>query len=188
MEKREKTDFILEQFRLCMAKKDFSRAQIISRKISIKFFDDAAQSDLKIRFYKLMIQLSLQGNDYLKTCKNYRCLYDTPVIKDNEQQWKEALASVVIFVILASYDNEQSDLIHRINQDANLAKIPLFKELLKSFITNELMRWSKVEEIYGPTLKGISIFSPSTEEGKVHYEDLHKRVIEHVRKWLTLLF
>jgi 26S proteasome regulatory subunit N5 len=40
MEKREKTDFILEQMRLCLAKKDFTRVQIISRKISSKFFKD----------------------------------------------------------------------------------------------------------------------------------------------------
>ena len=127
MEKREKTDFILEQFRLCMAKKDYTRAQIISRKISIKFFEDVAQSDLKIRFYNLMIQLSLQSNNYLQTCKNFRCLYDTPAIKGSEAEWKKSLASVVIFVILAPYDNEQSDLVHRINQDPILAKIPLYK-------------------------------------------------------------
>ncbi len=40
MEKREKTDFILEQVRLCLLKKDYTRAQIISRKINIKFFED----------------------------------------------------------------------------------------------------------------------------------------------------
>lgn len=91
MEKREKTDFILEQFRLCIAKKDYSRAQIISRKISIKFFEDPAQADLKIRFYNLMIQLSLNANDYLKTCKNYQSLYNTPSILESEAQWKEVI-------------------------------------------------------------------------------------------------
>ncbi len=40
MEKNEKVDFILEQIRLCLAKKDSIRAQIISKKISIKFFDN----------------------------------------------------------------------------------------------------------------------------------------------------
>jgi 26S proteasome regulatory subunit N5 len=122
---------------LCLAKKDFARAQIISRKISIKFFEDAAQADLKIRFYNLMIQLSLKANDYLKTCKNYRNLYDTASISENESQWKEVLnlfikilANVVIFAILAPYDNEQSDLVHRINDMPNLAKIPLFKYII----------------------------------------------------------
>jgi len=42
MERREKVEFILEQMRLCMLKKDYTRAQIISRKINIKFFEDSA--------------------------------------------------------------------------------------------------------------------------------------------------
>ncbi len=44
MEKDEKVQFILEQMRLCLAKKDYIRTQIISKKINIKYF--AAESDL----------------------------------------------------------------------------------------------------------------------------------------------
>jgi len=40
MEKREKVEFILEQMRLCLAKKDYVRTQIISKKISTKYFDE----------------------------------------------------------------------------------------------------------------------------------------------------
>lgn len=40
MEKREKTDFILEQMRLCLAKHDYVRTQIISKKINTRFFQD----------------------------------------------------------------------------------------------------------------------------------------------------
>ena len=40
MEKREKVDFILEQMRLCLARHDYIRTQIISKKISRKFFAD----------------------------------------------------------------------------------------------------------------------------------------------------
>ena len=38
MEKDEKVQFILEQMRLCLATKDFIKTQIISKKISTKFF------------------------------------------------------------------------------------------------------------------------------------------------------
>jgi 26S proteasome regulatory subunit N5 len=41
MEKREKTEFILEQVRLCLDSGDFIRAQIISRKINTKILNDA---------------------------------------------------------------------------------------------------------------------------------------------------
>lgn len=52
MEKREKVEMILEQMRLCLAKGDYIRTQIISKKISTKFFDDVATEDLKLRYYK----------------------------------------------------------------------------------------------------------------------------------------
>lgn len=40
MEKKEKVEFILEQMRLCLAKKDYVRTQIISKKISTKYFEE----------------------------------------------------------------------------------------------------------------------------------------------------
>lgn len=40
MDKREKVELILEQMRLCLAIKDYVRTQIISKKISTKFFED----------------------------------------------------------------------------------------------------------------------------------------------------
>lgn len=43
MDKREKVELILEQMRLCLAKKDYVRTQIISKKIAPKFFDDPEQ-------------------------------------------------------------------------------------------------------------------------------------------------
>ena len=38
MEREEKVMFVIEQMRLCLAKKDYIRAQIISKKVSTKFF------------------------------------------------------------------------------------------------------------------------------------------------------
>ena len=50
MEKREKTDFILEQMRLTLAKKDYTRMQIISRKINTKFFAETEQQVISYNF------------------------------------------------------------------------------------------------------------------------------------------
>ncbi len=41
MEKREKTEFILEQVRLCLDTGDFIRGQIISKKINTRILNDA---------------------------------------------------------------------------------------------------------------------------------------------------
>lgn len=55
MDKREKVEFILEQMRLCLAKQDLVRTQIISKKISTKFFNDPEHQDLKLKYYNLMV-------------------------------------------------------------------------------------------------------------------------------------
>ena len=41
----EKTDFILEQFRLCIAANDWHTAENISRKISTRWFDSADEEE-----------------------------------------------------------------------------------------------------------------------------------------------
>ena len=89
MEKREKTDFILEQMRLNLARKDHVRAQIISRKINTKYFAQEGVEDLKLRYYELMIQYALHDGQYLNVCKYYRSVYDTPSIKADEAKWNE---------------------------------------------------------------------------------------------------
>ena len=51
-------------------------------------------------------------------------------------------------------------------------------ELAKCFVTSELMRWAKMEEVYGPTLRQTAVFSKSSE-GDKRWKELHNRVIEH---------
>jgi hypothetical protein len=64
----------------------------------------------------------------------------------------------------------------------------LSSELLKSFTTKELMRWPGIETLYAPILRQSPIFAASSEgakskKGDDRWEALHKRVIEHVRRF-----
>ncbi len=93
-----------------------------------------------------------------------------------------------MFVILAPFDNEQSDLIYRINLDQNIGKIPLLKEFIKIFITNELIKWTSVDSYFGPPLKQSNVFNQSTEEGQARYATLHQRVTEHVNIFNVRIF
>ncbi|KAJ3336519.1 26S proteasome non-ATPase regulatory subunit 12 [Gonapodya sp. JEL0774] len=179
MDRREKTDFILEQMRLSLLKRDFTRLQIISRKISIKYFDDVANEDLKLRFYEIMIQHALHEENFLNATKYYRQVYNSKTVKDDDAKWTEVLKNVVFFIVLSPYDNEQSDLIHRIDEDVKLAQLPVYKEFLKNFITHELMRWPKIVEIYSADVRNSYVFDAKTEDGKKRWDFLHKRVIEH---------
>ena len=186
MEKREKVEFILEQIRLCLAKKDYIRAQIISKKVSVKFFDNDQEQDLKLKYYQLMIELGFYEQNFLTICRHYKAVYDTPVVKDTVEKMKEALRNVVLFVLLAPHDNEQSDLLHRTKTDPNLDEIPTYRDILKNFTTSELMQWSKLMSLYETELRdgvqgspATGVFDRNTEKGAKHWDELRKRVVEH---------
>ena len=59
---------------------------------------------------------------------------------------------MIYFIILAPYDNEQSDLIHRIQRDTRNSQIPQDAQLVKLFTIPELMRWPMVSKQFGPHL------------------------------------
>ncbi|XP_071107256.1 26S proteasome non-ATPase regulatory subunit 12-like [Haliotis cracherodii] len=186
MDKKEKVEFILEQMRLCLAKKDYIRTQIISKKINTKFFDDDGTTDLKLKFYQLMIELDEQEGSYLSICKHYRAIYDTSEVKESKDKMKEALRCVVLYLILSPYDNEQSDLTHRISEDRNLEDIAKYKDLLKLFTTPELINWKDLCGTFESELKLGSAGNPPThvfntkqEGGVKRWGDLKTRVVEH---------
>lgn len=64
--------------------------QIIAKKISIKFFDDPAQHDLKLKYYNLMISLD-RDTSYLKTSRHYQAISE-PLHEASEASTKSEQA------------------------------------------------------------------------------------------------
>jgi 26S proteasome regulatory subunit N5 len=96
----------------------------------------------------------------------------------------KVLARIVYYIILSPYDNEQSDLLHRIQQDSRLSMVPVEGRLLKFFTIHELMRWPMIGQQFGPHLCNTDVFSPkpgqsSEDQPYRRWQDLRKRVIEH---------
>ncbi|KAJ2350671.1 proteasome regulatory particle subunit [Coemansia sp. RSA 2618] len=179
MDRREKTEFILEQMRLCLAKRDYIRTAIISHKINPKYFERADTEDLKLRFYELMVQYDLHEGNYLQVCRHYMQVYATTCIREDPARWPAVLQNVVLFLVLAPFDNEQSDLLHRVLLDHNLEKLDLCMQLARSFTTMELTRWPAVESIYGAAFRATDVFSAQTDDGQRRWLALRDRVIEH---------
>ncbi|CDW99534.1 hypothetical protein [Sporisorium scitamineum] len=184
MDRREKVEFILEQMRLNYERNDLAKMAIVSKKINTKLFDNAKHSDLKLRYYALMVEYALREDKFLDICKYYREIYDTTEVKNDEARRKEVMRNVVVFLALAKYDNEQSDLMARVEAGGELDEVPEHKNLLKCFTTPELMRWPGIETLYGPLLKSSPTFSApktkdSDKDGAHRWEQLHKRVVEH---------
>lgn len=195
MERREKTEFILEQMRLLIkvarikderagqdgkesvggGETEWVKVRVGGRKINEEFLKEKDNEDLKLKYYELMIQHALKHKDFLDVTKYYYKVWETPSIKEDENgKGKEALEHIVYYIVLAPHTNEQSDMIHHLYVDPALTRLELHYNLIKCFVTHELMRWPGIESLYGGPLKTTPVFQQPER-----WEDLHTRVIEH---------
>merc|ERR1712217_62336 len=140
MEPREKTEYILNQMRLVLAKKDYVRTQIISKKLNPKLLDADDFQDLKVQYYEYMVRYWLYEKKYLDAAKSYLSIFNTKMVQSNEQQWKDALTAHILYLTLAQYDNEQDDMLNKLEsmQAKKLDKVPVFKQIIKIFQRKEI--------------------------------------------------
>ncbi|KAG6832519.1 hypothetical protein H0H92_000148 [Tricholoma furcatifolium] len=195
MERREKTEFILEQMRLLIAvarqkdaeqgkvgkdglgggEAEWVKVRVGGRKVNEEFLKEEKNEDIKILYYDLMIQHALHQGNYLDVAKFYYKIWETPSIKkDTDGKGKTALEQIVYYIVLAPHNNEQSDMLHHLFVDPALVRLELHYNFVKCFTTRELMRWPGIESIYGEFLRTTSVF-----RNEKQWEDLHTRIIEH---------
>uniref|UniRef100_A0A1I7Z2V4 PCI domain-containing protein n=1 Tax=Steinernema glaseri TaxID=37863 RepID=A0A1I7Z2V4_9BILA len=187
MQMQEKIAVLLDQMRLSVARKDFVRASIISKKISTRFFDgekkeDDTVQDLKLKYYDYMVQIGLHEEAYLDVCRYYRAMFETPKIQKDSAKSACMLKHAVLFVLLSTHDNEQWQLLHLIHQERKLEEVEQYKNLLELFIGEEIISWREtIVKNYEVTLRtsdDVKVFAPTTE-GDKRYKAFQARVGEH---------
>lgn len=208
MAKTEKIAFILEQVRLCLDKGDYIRAQILSKKISPRAFVErkgeaqgeigiegtaieAAEegvsplSQLKLRYYELMVRYHASSNNYLEMCRCFKAMYETKDISEDKDLWVPVLQQICWYLVLTpSYstpEGSSSDtltLLTTTMADKKLDELPLYKQLLTTFTTKEIIRQSVFEAQYaGEVAAQSAVFGGTT--GEVRKAHLSLRVNEH---------
>ncbi|RAL62144.1 hypothetical protein DID88_002628 [Monilinia fructigena] len=182
MERREKTEFILAQVALCIENNDWTQAGILSRKISTKYLSRKPKKtpEQLVKEAEDREKRRKKGEDVQSQRRMIQVL-DTEAVEEDPQKLHSVLQRIIYYVILAPYDNEQSDLLHRVHRDSRNSQVSLDAQLLT---VPELMRWPEVSKIFGPHLCGTDVFDVSEGQSadpkaNKRWEDLRKRVIEH---------
>lgn len=85
-----------------------------------------------------------------------------------------------LYSILAPYDNEQQDMMLKLDKSKLLAETPMCKELLRLFLCKEIIDFGSIEKLYGKELLALDIFDQASVHGKKCWTELKNRVIEHV--------
>ena len=116
MDRKEKCEFILEQMRFCLANKDIIRAQIISKKIQTRYFkdkaDDVEVQKLKLKYYRLMVELKSREENYLEVATFYQNMLQTDIILKNDAERVNGTKAVLLYCLLAEHAPEQVTLLH----------------------------------------------------------------------------
>mmetsp|Transcript_44350 Transcript_44350/g.80359 ORF Transcript_44350/g.80359 Transcript_44350/m.80359 type:complete len:459 (+) Transcript_44350:71-1447(+) len=179
MEKREKTEYIMNQMRLVLAKKDYVRTQIISKKINPKLLEQEDVMDLKIEYYQFMVRYWLHEKQFLDVAKSYMMIFRTKSVQEDEAKWMPVLTAHAIYLTLSPYNNEQDDMLHRIDtlEKKKLDKVPFVKALIKIFLKKEIVAWPLANE---KELRSHPVFQDTPHEGASDRWDLlKKRVVQH---------
>ena len=155
MEAKEKLDFLLEQIRLCLAKRDYVRTEIIAKKVDAKQLKEKEFAEEKVRYHRLMIEYHLHFGQYFDIAKAYREIYLTPSIQAKAEEWRPVLTQLVLFSLLSPFDSEVSDFIARIKEDKQLHFLPDYRQLLLDYVGHEVIAWplnaQQQREILGNT-------------------------------------
>lgn len=140
-----------------------------------------------MKYYTLMIRYWTNEKNFLEIAKAYQAIYETPSVKADEAKWKQNLKLLALYLVLATYNNEQSDFINRVYLDKNLEEVPVFRNLLKQFLTKELMVWPRIQALYQPELSALPPFA-AADSAQMLWQALQQRVTEHVRGPAVCLF
>lgn len=143
MNKIEKVEYILEQVRLTILKKDYVRAHIVSKKINRKWLVTAGFGAIKIKFYTMMIEYHVREGDMMELFKCYNQMYNTPQVQADPVQWQHYLPYAVLFLLLSPYGPEQNNMLHTLAADPKLKEFEggAWHALLQHYITQELAAW-----------------------------------------------
>lgn len=177
LSKRDKIEFILEQMRLTLAKRDFVRAAIVAGKVSRKHLQEENMNDYKVKFFTLMTEYHRHDENALELAKDYHAIYSTPSILADEAAWQPALSATVLFLMLSPYSNEQQDMLNRVALDSNLEKMPSVHAAIKLFLKKEINNYPMPMQA---ELEALPVFLEGGADLTKHWhETFHRRIIQH---------
>jgi len=177
MGKREKTDFILEQVRLCLDTEDFIRAHIMARKVNVKVFKDAELEDLKLSYYGHIVRYHLHNHKWMEIFAAYQSMWDTPSLQADTEAKSTNLKRQCMYLMLSPFDKERTQQLHLLNGIKHLETLPMFKELVRLFTTQEIFHYNELKDALKTELATFPDFD--AKEVELMLTTFHDRVTEH---------
>ncbi|SCL98957.1 26S proteasome regulatory subunit p55, putative [Plasmodium chabaudi chabaudi] len=177
MDKRDKTEYILEQMRLVLLRKDFIRCHVISRKINPKLLNTDEFADLKLKYFLYMIQYYINEESYSDVANCYEQRFNTECVQNDPNLWIDELKCYIIFLVLSPFQEQQTKFLNLIKlQKKKLKEIPTYEQMVNDFIKQDLIEWPLS---YEQELQSFYIFNDSVFVGGENRWNLFKKKVMH---------
>lgn len=135
----EKAEYILQQIRLNLLRKDYIRALIQSRKMNRKIIEEEGFENVKLEFYRMMVEYHRHERDSWEMCQCYFKIFDTKSTKADPAALVASLQCTILYLLLSKYDNHQRDMLHRMRLLRELEHVPTLAAVLQLFATDEVV-------------------------------------------------
>uniref|UniRef100_A0A8C9H5I3 26S proteasome non-ATPase regulatory subunit 12-like n=1 Tax=Piliocolobus tephrosceles TaxID=591936 RepID=A0A8C9H5I3_9PRIM len=177
MDKKDKAEYILEQMRLVLLRKDYIRCHVISRKINPTLLNAKEYSELKLKYFMYMVEYYINEENYSEVAQCYEKRFNTDTILNDSNLWMEELKCYIIFLVLSPFDEQQNKFMNLIKiEKKKLKEIPIFEQLVKDFINQDLIPWPLP---YQNELTQFFIFNDVKFTGGQHRWNLFKKKVMH---------
>ena len=132
---------------------------------------------LKLRYYRQMVQIHQQDDKTLEVCRCYLSMYHTPSVQRDATQFLPILRSACWYLVLSQSEPMQVSLLEQVFRDTNLDKDDSLKRLLEDFRSQLPVSWADFQGKFASEMAAQDVFSG--EGGAAKREVLRLRVIQH---------
>lgn len=178
LKNKDKVLFILYQMKLVLARQDYVRLQILSRKIVAKALQEEGLEQAKVEYWEFLVKFYVHEKDYLNAATAHRTIYDE-CVKSNLQSpdyRARAFQNFVVYLLVSPYAGEKVALLTTLEAvyARELEKEPLLARLVRKLLTFELMPMDEAE-----LEANTACFEPFNAQQKHHLRELFKQLIQH---------
>lgn len=185
LSKQEKANYILEQIRLNLLKKDMIRTAIHSRKMNLKTIEEDGFEEIKVKFYKMQIEYHTFEKNAWEIAQAYFKISSTKLSEEHKEFRKKAIENCIVFLLSSKFDNHQSDMMFRVKsllttdwKDLGVNK--LYTHALHLFTTDEIIVTPFQGQQEFEQSECLFLYDNSETQFSKHFVDqFRKCVIEH---------
>lgn len=110
LEISEKTEFILEQMRLCFVCKELARLDLVAKKINQKYLNEPQSEQYLLKFHDYMIKHHIEVGNFIESAKNFKKLLQCETIQNDFEKRKNVF--ILIFNLYFDLDLQKMFLKH----------------------------------------------------------------------------